>query len=333
MFSWTSRQRSTPLIRQGDPAALAEYHLSTFLYEVVKQRKQYEEQRESLRAQRTTLRAQREELVGGDTLDEGAFQQTRRRRWIGIAVLGCLGLLGAALHFATLALLPSLTASVPVRIAAAFLLTVTLTGTGAFAVMRLLSLQHTDVFYVSDHEARHHRRLVGWMGLVVLIEAILVAFAWSGLLSFAPGAFWLVAAGVLTTALLPILGGVLLYRVLIAGEAYARTRTLRKIQTRIAQIDVLIRQDDAHLANQFQKACLDAWTKLKDDIARMDDPDQTTAPIVHSYQAFQDEAAQRLSSLTTETTTLDLIPSIHREGTPSVSRSARTPSMRRATTA
>lgn len=309
--------------------AFAEHGLSRFICKVADRVAVSRELSESLLAEKANLQMVEGALTRQHVLDDGTFATVRRRLWTNTVLIAAI--LVSAVLVEYMALTAYLTlAPTSYNLGSwliAVVLAVVLPGSGIVVTARLLEALHgIDALA----PAAGSRRQAVWVwalvlaglelagaGVVAVRARLLAAEADDGLLG---------AAFVVYALLIPVLGGVLRWDVLRLIGAYKRTQARRLIETRLAQIDSLLRQHADYERSFFRKQCLQAWREVTAFMlvkARCDAERGTREDVsrhfARSFEAFQAEAVRRYEA--------DLygvvVPSFRRLQPPSYRLSAR----------
>lgn len=298
------RLRYGPYLRSEEGTKeFAEHCLSRLIGKVTRKSAFYREANENLLVEKANLRMLSEELARKTVLDSGEFFSVRRRLRAGDMVIG--GMFLAAILLAYTSITPLLQAHAPLEVAAwgiATVLAVALVGGGLATTERLLEalLWHRRL----EAQAGEARRVeaVVWMLALAAIELALLGMAEvrASLLAQHAGRPILYAATLAFVLVLPLLGGAIRWDALRYVDAYKRTRAHRHIETRLAQIDSILRQNEEFESNFYKTECLKAWGELVAfrTVKRTLDARGGRQETLHghfagSYRAFQQEANWR----------------------------------------
>ena len=284
----------------------AERAMGNFIQKVTKESANYREMNENLLVEKANLRLRQNELQKNDMLDSGEFFSMRRR-------MRAMSLLTAVFVIASVFMNAiSVTAIIAgdtalsgtvMQWVAAIALALVLTGGGLIITERLIEA-------IMPQRTRHARHVdttgapmaVLWGILLVGILIAIYGFSSVRAAQFASGqggdALYL--AFVALAILLPIAAGAVRYDALRYIDVYKTTQSLREIESRLAQIDSILRQNGEHESNFYKVNSIKYWDRINDFKAQKDNYNEESGLVeslqghfARSYDAFQNEAAKR----------------------------------------
>lgn len=279
---------------------------------VTRKTKFYREQSETHLVEKATLRFNLAEMAKQPRLEAGAFFSVRRRLWAETVVLLITLLAGVLLAFfstATFAQRLNFGEAWPWIIAGVFALV--LVGGGLVVTERFIEARmnrprvHDDNPDMSSEEASHNvPRGSSWLwGLLLL--GVLVAIG--GLaevqareLRELTGSWGVYAGFMALTLLMPLVAGAVRWDAMRFMDVYKTTITYRAFETRLAQVDSILRQNEETESNTYQEWLEEAWEEVnrfrtvKENYNRrkgIEDP--LSGHFVSSRDLFVQEAARR----------------------------------------
>lgn len=274
----------------------AEMHMSQLIRKVTKESARYREQSENLMVEKANLRMREEELMEKPSLDPGAFFSVRRRLWAENGLVVFILAASVFLNFiAVTAFVPGETLGYDVlRWALAATVAIVLTGGGLTVTQRLIE-SFTD-------DEQHPGLGVMWGALLIatLVAILGVTQVRAAMLSEEIGSSLLYYGYMIGSMVLPLLAGALRWDALSFIDVYKTTQSLRQIQSRLAQIDSMIRQSDEYESNFYKVKSITYWDSVNEFKAIKDNYNESngiTEPLkdhfARSYDSFQKEAAKR----------------------------------------
>ncbi len=285
----------------------AEMSMGQLIRKVTKKSAFYREMNENLLVEKANLRMRSDELSEQHLLNAGKFFSVRRRLWANNLLL--IGVMFAAFflyHVSMMAVvgLDAGLSSFMTGLVSAFLALV-LTGGGVIVTERLI--ESVIPAGTEDEELTARRRAVGllWGFLLIGIEMSIL-----GLTTVQAGNFATttqssaVYYGFVTLALLlPIAAGTVRWDAMHYVDAFKTTRAHRQIDSRLAQIDSILRQNEEYESNFYKVNSISYWDQLNEfktykDVynERRDIVENLTGHFSQTYDTFQTEAQKRYES-------------------------------------
>jgi hypothetical protein len=141
-----------------------------------------------------------------------------------------------------------------------------------------------------------------WGVLLVGILIAIYGFSTVRAAQFASGegGSALYLAFVALAILLPIAAGAVRYDAMRYVDVYKTTQTLREIESRLAQIDSILRQNDEYESNFYKVNSISFWDKVNRFKTHKDNYNEENGLVeslqghfARSYDAFQNEASKR----------------------------------------
>ncbi|PSQ75613.1 MAG: hypothetical protein BRD37_08455 [Bacteroidetes bacterium QH_8_67_23] len=284
----------------------AERAMGNFIQKVTKESANYREMNENLLVEKANLRLRQNELQKNDKLDSGEFFSMRRR-------MRAMSLLTAVFVIASVFMNAiSVTAIIAgdtallgtvMQWVAAIALALVLTGGGLIITERLIEAIMPQRTRHAEHvETTGAPMAVLWGILLVGILIAIYGFSSVRAAQFASeqggGALYL--AFVALAILLPIAAGAVRYDTMRYVDVYKTTQTLREIESRLAQIDSILRQNDEHESNFYKINSISFWDKVNRFKTHKDNYNEENGLVeslqghfARSYDAFQNEASKR----------------------------------------
>lgn len=286
----------------------AEMTMGKLLRKVTKKSAFYREMNENMLVEKANLRMRRDELYEQPTLSSGDFFSTRRRLWaetliIVIAVLAAIFLNSVS---ASSFIDTGWELGNTLRWIAAVMVAIVLTGGGMIIAEQLIDALITKHKSNPEKErstVNHFGLTLLWAVLLVAIEIAIVGIAQTEAATRAGGeeANSLVYMGyIITSMILPLVAGALRWHSMRSIDPYKTTMVLRQIESRLAQIDSVLRQNDEYESNFYKIKSIEGWDEIndfktyKDNINRRNDIEEPVeGHFAESYDAFQSEAYKR----------------------------------------
>lgn len=292
----------------------AEMSLGQFILRVAKKSAFYREMNENLLVEKSNLRTRLSELYEQTTLEGSRFFSTRRELWantlLTVLVIAAATFLGQR-AMAVFVAGTTVTAEV-LSWLLALLMAAVLTGGGMVACARLLNVLAPQKR--PDPQPEASARVVQallWGILLCGIEVILFGLADARRVAAATGSLHL--SYVTATMLMPLVAGALRWHHLRLIDPYKSTLVLRKIESRLAQIDSILRQNEAFENNFYKLKSIEHWDEvnafktIKDNVnQRQGIVEPLGGHFSQHYDLFQDEARKRYTHSIREATSAPL---------------------------
>ena len=287
----------------------AERAMGDFIQKVTKESANYREMNENLLVEKANLRLRQSELQEKDMLDSGEFFSMRRR-------MRAMSLLTAVFVIASIFMNAiSVTAIIQgdtamsgsiMQWVSAGALALVLTGGGLIITERFIESVMPQRQRHTEHvDTSGAPMAVLWGVLLVGILIAIYGFSTVRAAQFASGegGSALYLAFVALAILLPIAAGAVRYDAMRYVDVYKTTQALREIESRLAQIDSILRQNDEHESNFYKVNSISFWDKVNRFKTHKDNYNEENGLVeslqghfARSYDAFQNEAAKRYAA-------------------------------------
>jgi len=286
----------------------AEKCMGQLIRGVTKKSGVYREMNENLLVEKANLRMRAVELHEQPMLDAGEFFSVRRRLWVNNLITSAVVVSGIFLTFLALSAFINQEGGVSATLSwiVSVVLSVVLMVGGFVATERLIEAliprQSTRTA-----ELREASRSVAplWLVLLVAIELALLGISGvrASILSqnFDNG---LVYYGfIIMTMMLPIIAGAIRWDAMQYLEIFKTTQTARAIDSRLAQIDSILRQNEEYESNYYKMKSIAYWDLLNEFKTyksnyneRKGIDEDIENHFSNSYDSFQAEANKRYQS-------------------------------------
>ena len=285
----------------------AEMSMGQLIRKVTKKSAFYREMNENLLVEKANLRMRSDELSEQHLLNAGKFFSVRRRLWANSLLLTGVLLAAFFLYHVSMMAVVGLDADLsPFMMSlVSIFLALVLTGGGVIVTERLI--ESIIPAHSEDEELAVRRRAVGvlWAFLLIGIEMSIL-----GLTSVQAGSFATstqnaaVYYGFITLALLlPIAAGTVRWDAMHYIDSFKTTRAHRQIDSRLAQIDSILRQNEEYESNFYKVNSIWYWDLLNEfktykDVYndRHDIVENLAGHFAQTYDTFQAEAQKRYES-------------------------------------
>jgi hypothetical protein len=275
---------------------------------VTKKSAVYREMNENLLVEKANLRMRQDELSEQPKLDAGEYFSVRRRLWVNNAIGSAVILAGVFLtYLAISAFIAQQTGlSSFLTWAVSFILAGVLMGGGLVATERFLeallprrTIRTEELKEVSQSVAPL------WAVLLIGIELALLGIAEvrASLLSQSLDSNVLYYGFMVMTMILPIIAGAIRWDAAQFTEIYQTTQALRGIDSRLAQIDSILRQNEEYESNFYKMKSIWYWDLLNEFRTYKTNynlkkgyEENIDGHFSHSYDLFQAEATKRYQS-------------------------------------
>lgn len=282
----------------------AEMCIGQLVRKVTKKSAFYREMNENLMVEKANLRMRTEELYEQPLMQAGRYFSVRRR------LLANGFIITAAVAASIFLIYLSISSYVSTQTAAtgfltwavAALLAVVLAGGGLIVAERLIETLIPRRDDASRQEQAGLPTLLLWGFLLVGIELTLfgVVEVWADRLALTQESDVLYYGFVALTMLLPIVAGAVRWDAMGHIEAYKTTRAHRDIESRIAQVDSILRQNEEYESNFYKMKSISYWDLLNEFKAVKDMYNERHGMVENlgshfsqSYDTFQREAYKR----------------------------------------
>ena len=283
----------------------AEMSLGQLIRRVAKKSAFYREMNENMLVEKANLRIRRDELYERPTLEAGAFFSVRRQLWANTLLISVILL--AAIFLNVLAVetfIDVASALGPVlRWGFAALFAVVLTGGGMVMAERLFGVliprRNADTTLKTSN--RKSMTLL-WGALLVVVELVIVSMAdvQASRVAATADSGLLYLGYLLAAAVLPLAAGAFRWHTMRFIDRYKTTRVLRQIESRLAQIDSLLRQNEEYESNFYKIKSIEHWDLINAFKTYKDNLNQKAGVVeplsghfAQSYDTFQSEANKR----------------------------------------
>ena len=282
---------------------------------VTRKTKFYREQSENHLVEKATLRHRLTEMQEQPRLEAGAYFSVRRRLWAETLVLGVALVAGVLLAFFSTATFTQRLNVGPVWpwvIAGVFALVLVgggLVVTERYIEARMNRPRRRDADRdVSSEEVSHSAPrgssfLWGVLMLVVAVALVGLSEVQARELLRTTGSWGVYAGFLALTVLMPLVAGAVRWDAMRFMDVYKTTISYRAYETRLAQVDSILRQNEETESNTYQEWLEEAWEEVnrfrtvKENYNRRKGIEETlSGHFVSSRDLFVQEAARRYES-------------------------------------
>jgi len=284
----------------------AERMMGEFTRKVTKESANYREMNENLLVEKSNLRLRQNELEKNKMLDSSEFFSMRRRLRANTLIVAIFVIASIFMNVISVtAIIEGDTALYSfMRWFGAIALALVLTGGGLIVTERLIESIFPQRTETTDARVRSPGLPMTILWGVLLVGILIAIYGFSGVRAaqFAngQGSGALYLGFVVLALLLPILAGAVRYDALRYIDVYKTTQSLREIESRLAQIDSILRQNGEHESNFYKVNSIKYWDRINDFKAQKDNYNEESGLVeslqghfARSYDAFQNEAAKR----------------------------------------
>ena len=286
----------------------AEMAMGQLIRKVTKKSAFYREMNENLLVEKANLRMRAEELYEQPMLNAGEFFSVRRRLWANNFIVGAAILASVFIIFISVSAFlgadPDVSGFLQWSVAA--VLAIVLTGGGLIVTERLV-----ESFLPSRGPANdrydHYGKEVSFLWIILLIGIELGILGITEVRAEQLGTRQ--ASGILyfgfiaLSMLLPIIAGTIRWDAMRYIDRFKTTRAHREIDSRLAQIDSILRQNEEYESNFYKIRSIEHWDLLNEfrtykDLynEKHDMVEQLGGHFAQSYDNFQREAYKRYES-------------------------------------
>lgn len=285
----------------------AEMAMGQMIRRVTKKSAAYREMNENLLVEKANLRLRADELYEQPMLIAGEFFSVRRRLWANNFII--LAVIAASIFiiFVSVSAFLGVDADVhgTVQWMVSAVLATVLTGGGLVVTERLV-----ETLIPTHATARHsddvgHAVAILWAVLLAGIELAILGITEvrADQLATSESSGTLYFGFIALSMMLPVVAGVIRWDAMRFIDAYKTTRAHRDIDSRLAQIDSILRQNEEYESNFYKIKSIEYWDTLNEfrtykDLynAKYDLVEPLGGHFAHTYDAFQREAYKRYES-------------------------------------
>ena len=295
----------------------AEMSMGQLIRRATKKSAFYREMNENLLVEKANLRMRRDELYEQPRLEAGGFFTVRRRLWVNTVLVGLI--ITAAIFLNVLSVETFINdasgASGTVRWIAATLLALVLTGGGMVLAERLIGAAIPRRSVNTEANSRRPALVALWATLLVGFELAILGLADVQAAELAGSAenTLLYAGYIVASMTFPLVAGAFRWDALRFIDRYKTTRVLRQIESRLAQIDSILRQNEEFESNFYKIKSIEYWDQvnefktLKDNINQKKGiVEQLGGHFAQNFDAFMAEANKRYTQDIRDITTKSL---------------------------
>jgi hypothetical protein len=283
----------------------SEMAMGQLIRRVTKKSAFYREMNENLLVEKANLRFRMDELNEKPALDAGEFFSLRRRLLAGTIMTGVVLVAAIVLYTSSIfTLLQGVPTGAPVFAwAISGLLAVVLAGGGVVITERLISAivprEHTRTAELRQQDSS----LAGLWGVLlvaILFTIVGVAEVQASALAAGAGTTLLYLAYILVSVMLAPIAGALRWDAMRCIDVYKTTQSIRQIESRLGQIDSILRQNEEYESNYYKVLSISYWDLVnefktyKDNFNRKKGwVENLSGHFAQSYDQFQAEANKR----------------------------------------
>jgi hypothetical protein len=304
-YSYFKTRHGSYLRNEHGIKKFAEMSMGQLIRRVTKKSAFYREMNENLLVEKANLRLRLSELTEKPALDAGEFFSLRRRLLANTVMV--VAIVAAAIFLYTSALVTVLEAGgtiAPLLVwTVAILLGVVLAGAGVVITDRLIAA-FTPQAGPRTEQLRDGNRSLGalWGVLLagVLVTIVGVGQVQANILTEATGNTFLYFSFILISLLLPLMAGALRWDVMRCIDVYKTTQGIRQIESRLGQIDSILRQNEEYESNYYKVLSISYWDNVnefktfKDNYnAKKGIVEDISGHFSQTYDQFQAEANKR----------------------------------------
>lgn len=286
----------------------AEMAVGQLILRVTKKGAFYREMNENLLVEKANLRLRAEELYEQPMLSPGEYFSVRRRVWANGFIVSAAIVASIFLVFVSLtAILGGGAAVDPIlQWSVSVVLAVIVTGGGLIVTERLIGSLipgRSPSRWETDDAGRAVVLL--WIFLLTGIQLSILGISEirASELAALHGSWILYVGYVALTMFLPIVAGAIRWDAMRFVDAYKTTRSHREIDSRLAQIDSILRQNEEYESNFYKLRSVECWDVINEFRTFKDLYNERTGMVEHltghfaqSYDTFQREAFRRYES-------------------------------------
>lgn len=305
---WLRYKYGTYLRNEQGIRKFAEVSLGGLLRRVTRKSALYREQNESYLVEKANLRLRDTELSEQPRLEAGAFFGVRRRLWANQAIIIAAILASIILAFVSVTAFMNATDVLGgfVRWAIAGIFAAVLTGGGLLATERLIEalIVPEDA---SDTSLPEHKGGIATLWALVLVGVEFAIFGLAevraGQLAQQGGSDVLYVGFIAVAMVMPLIAGAVRWDAMRFVNVYKTTMTYRAVDSRLAEIDSQLRQNEEFESNFYKVRLLTHWDDLnvfrtyKENYnARKGIEENLNGHFAQTFDQFQGEATKRYES-------------------------------------
>lgn len=296
----------------------AEMAMGQLIRKVTKKSAFYREMNENLLVEKANLRMRADELYEQPMLRAGRFFSIRRRLWANGFIISAVIVAAIFLFFVSITAFINAETGVVgfLRWFVAAVLALVLAGGGLIVAERLIETLIPRKRKAADAEDEEEE--VGmpvaflWGMLLFAIELAILGIVEvrADSLALSQESDVLYYGFILLTMLLPVIAGAIRWDAMHYVDAYKTTRAHRQIDSRLAQIDSILRQNEEYESNYYKVNSISYWDMVNEfktykDLynTRHDISEGLGGHFAQTYDAFQTEAHKRYESDIRDVTT------------------------------
>lgn len=281
----------------------AEMCMGHLIRKVTKKSAFYREMNENLLVEKANLRMRAEELSEQPMLNAGEFFSVRRRLWANGFIISAVVVAAIFLIFLSVsAFISDATGSVGLLSwVVAVVLAVVTAGGGLIVAERLIETMVPRRQPIHEDDTGPAIAIL-WGTLLIGIELALLGIVEvrAGQLALAQESTILYYSFIALTMLLPLIAGAIRWDAMSYIDAYKTTRAHRDIDSRLAQIDSILRQNEEYESNFYKIKSISYWDLLNEfktykDLynEKYDIVESLNGHFAQTYDTFQREAHKR----------------------------------------
>jgi hypothetical protein len=283
----------------------AEMAMGHLIRNVTKKSAFYREMNENLLVEKANLRMRAEELFEQPMLSAGEFFSVRRRLWANNFIITAVVLASIFMIFASVSAFMQEDSGMGgfLQWMVSIILASVLTGGGLIVTARVVE----SLIPPRRHETEEIGRPVAilWAILFVGIELAILGITevQAKTLSTAQNSGVLYTGFIAFAMMLPVIAGMIRWDAMRFIDAYKTTRAHREIDSRLAQIDSILRQNEEYESNFYKIRSIEHWDLINEfrtykDLynERIGIVEQLSGHFAQTYDAYQREAYKRYES-------------------------------------
>lgn len=294
----------------------AEMAMGQLIRRVTKKSAFYREMNENLLVEKANLRMRADELFEQPMLNPGEFFGIRRRLWANNFII--MAVLVASVFIIFVSMSAFLQGEVDgfLQWSVSAVLAVVLAGGGLIVAERLIeTLLPRRMTTRRELEDIGQAVAILWVILLVGIELAILGITEvrADRLGAAQESGVLYVGFISLAMMLPIIAGAIRWDAMRFIDAYKTTRAHRDIDSRLAQIDSILRQNEEYESNFYKIKSIEYWDQLNEfrtykDLynEKYDLVEQLGGHFAQTYDAFQREAYKRYESDLRDLTTTSM---------------------------
>lgn len=296
----------------------AEMAMGQLIRRVTKKSAFYREMNENLLVEKANLRMRADELYEQPMLNPGEFFSVRRRLWANNFIVMAVVAASVFMIFVSMSAFLQGDAELggTLQWVVSAILAIVLTGGGLIVSERLIeTMIPRPTVTRKDFEEIGSAVAVLWAVLLVGIELAILGITEvrADLLGAGQQSGALYFGFIALAMMLPIIAGAIRWDAMRYIDAYKTTRAHRDIDSRLAQIDSILRQNEEYESNFYKIRSIEYWDQLNEfrtykDLhnEKYDMVEKLNGHFAQSYDTFQREAYKRYESDLRDLTTTSM---------------------------